>query len=249
MKALALFLLLALPLRAGELRVAVASNAEAAFAVLAERFGSEHAVRVIRVSGSTGRHHAQILHGAPFELLFAADAATPQSLLASGHALETGTYAHGVLVLWSPRPDLIDAEGAVLRDGAFRRLAIANATVSPYGQAAEDVLNSMNLLASTRPRLARGSNIGQTAHFVSSGAAELGFVALSQLQKPGGGEIPGSVWFPPAGSHAPLEQKWALLRESPAARAFLAFLETPAAREILAGHGYTLPEAHDPGSG
>jgi len=244
-----LLLCVALPLGASELRIAVASNAEAAIAVLCARFEATHGVRVLRVSGSTGRHHAQIINGAPFDLLFAADAETPERLHASGHAPATGTYAFGVLVLWSPQPGLIDREGSVLRSGTFRKLALANAQTAPYGKAAEEVLQSMDLLEGLRPRLVRGSNIGQTAHFVSSGAADLGFIALSQIQSPGGGELPGSFWFPPAGSHAPLEQKWALLRDTPAARAFLKFLTTPEARACLEGYGYTLPEhdAPDPG--
>lgn len=237
-----ILLWMGLPLCASELRIAVASNADAVFAALAERFEAVHAVRVIRVSGSTGRHHAQIVNGAPFDLLFAADAETPDSLLASGHASATGTYAYGVLVLWSPTPGLIDRGGTVLGNGGFRRLALANPRVAPYGKAAEEVLASLGLFETLNPRLVRGSNIGQTAHFVSSGAADLGFIALSQVQNPDGRGIPGSFWFPPADSHASLEQKWALLRDTPAAQAFLAFLTTPEARELLAGYGYTLPE-------
>lgn len=249
MKIPALFLLLALPLGAGELRIAVASNADAAFAALSERFTRESGVRVVPVSGATGRHYAQIVNGAPFDLLIAADAETPARLHASGHALETGTYGFGVLVLWSARPELVDAQGAVLHRADFRRLALANATVAPYGKAAEEVLGSLNLLEALGPKLVRGSNIGQTAHFVSSGAADLGFVALSQLQRPGGGELPGSHWIPPADSYTPLEQRWALLSDRPEARAFLAFLATPGARDLLRGYGYTLPEPHasDPG--
>lgn len=244
-----LLLLLAPWLEASEVRLAVASNAEAAFAALAERFEAAHDVRVILVSGSTGRHHAQIVNGAPFDLLFAADAETPERLHASGHAAASGTYAYGVLVLWSPQPGLIDRDGEILRTGTFRRLAYANPAVAPYGKAAEEVMIAMDLLDPLRPRLVRGSSIGQTAHFVSSGAADLGFIALSQIQKPEGAAIPGSLWFPPAGSHAPLEQKWALLNDTPSARAFLTFLTTPEARKLLEGYGYTLPEydAPDPG--
>lgn len=244
-----ILLLMWVPLWATELRIAVASNADAAFAAVIERFEAAHDVRVIRVSGSTGRHHAQIVNGAPFDLLFAADAETPERLHAAGHAAATGTYAFGVLVLWSPRPGLIDPEGAVLRGDGFRTLALANAAVAPYGKAAEEVLSSLGLLDRVQPRLVRGSNIGQTAHFVSSGAADLGFIALAQIQKPGIKSLPGSVWFPPAGSHAPLEQKWALLNDTPSARAFLSFLNMPEVREILEGYGYRLPEHHAPDPG
>ena len=246
----ALFCLLpACMLTAGELRIAVASNAEAAFSALSEKFEATHDIRVIRVSGSTGRHHAQIVHGAPFDLLFAADAETPLRLRESGHAAAVGTYAYGVLVLWSPHPGRVNGAGDVLRRAEFRRLAVANAAVSPYGRAAEEVLSALEVNNTLRPRIVRGSNIGQTAHFVSSGAADLGFVALSQIREPEQEDLPGSYWFPPADMYSPLEQKWALINDTPAARSFLLFLQTPEARELLLGYGYTLPESDAPDPG
>jgi molybdate transport system substrate-binding protein len=242
-------LILLLPLRADGLRIAVASNADPAFRELIEQFEASHAVNVVRVSGATGRHYAQIVNGAPFDLLFAADAETPLRLRQSGHARHTGTYAFGVLALWSPRSGVVDRGEDALRDGSLRRLAIANANTAPYGRAAEEVLATLGLTETLRARLVRGSNVGQTAHFVSSGAADAGFVALSQILPPCGADIPGSVWLPPADSYAPIQQDWALLRDTPAARAFLLFLTQPESRALLERYGYTLPEhdAIDPG--
>ena len=70
-----------------------------------------------------------------------------------------------------------------------------------------------------------------------TGAAELGFVALSQvISEPG-----GSRWLVPASDHAPIDQQAILLftgDKNPAARAFLAFLRGPEAREIIKRYGY-----------
>lgn len=101
------------------------------------------------------------------------------------------------------------------------------------------MLEARGLWTRLRDRLVRGENISQTYHFVSSGNAELGFVARSQL----GAEIPGSHWIVPTRLHRPIEQQAVLLRESAAARAFLDYLR--GAAEIIRAQGYQLPASHE----
>ena len=78
---------LALVTHAGEVQVAVAAN----FAVPLERIGagftatSGHTLKVS--AGATGKFHSQIVAGAPFEVLLAADDETPRKLVADGHAV------------------------------------------------------------------------------------------------------------------------------------------------------------------
>jgi molybdate transport system substrate-binding protein len=88
-----------------------------------------------------------------------------------------------------------------------------------------------------RPKLVMGSSLTQTYQFVDTGAAELGFVALSQvIRRPG-----GSRWLVPAADHAPIDQQAILLytgQNNAAAKAFLAFLKSPAAIEIIRRYGY-----------
>src|SRR5690606_40793957 len=112
---------------ADEIVVAVASNFTSTLEQIADRFeaGTGHEVTI--VSGATGRHYAQIVNGAPYDLFFAADAETPARLAQEG--LTQGdpiSYAQGRLALWSRDPQLVDAAGAVLRSDAFSSLAIAN---------------------------------------------------------------------------------------------------------------------------
>lgn len=226
-----------------ETLVGVAANFAVPARELADEFFQATGSRVILVSGSTGKIYAQISNGAPLAAFLAADEEKPALLEEKGAALPGTrfTYAVGRLVLWSSRNDLVDPEAEVLKEEGFRHLAVANPRLAPYGLAAQRVLESRGLWQVLQPRLVRGENIGQTFQFVFSGNAELGFVALSQYL----GLDParrGSVWLVPESLHAPILQQAVLLKDDPVARAFLEFLKSPAAREIIRDHGYGFPD-------
>ena len=134
-------------------------------------------------------------------------------------------------------PGYVDADGRVLETGDFQILAIANPELAPYGAAARDVLMARNVWSSWKRRLVQGQDIGQAYSFVFTGNAELGFVAYSQI-KQAGREIAGSYWLVPESLHRPIAQEAVLLRDVPAARAFIEFVKSPAAREIIRRYGY-----------
>lgn len=227
---------------AGEIRVAVASNFGEVIKVIAARFERRTGHQVIISLGSTGKHYAQIRNGAPFDVFFAADEHRPKLLEQEGIALPGSrfTYAIGKLILWSPRDGYVDSAGAVLKQGAFRYLAIANPRLAPYGKAAREVLEALGLWDSLGDRMVRGENIGQAFQYVKSGTAELGFVAYSQVKRPGH-PIEGSYWIVPRELYTPIRQQAVLLKDSAAARAFLSFVKSEAAREIIHNYGYTTP--------
>lgn len=228
--------------RADEVRVAVAANFLATARAITARFAEQTGHRVELAAGSTGRFHAQIVAGAPFDVLLAADAATPERLIASGHAVADSrhTYAVGRLVLWSADPDLVDADGAVLDSDRYTRLALANPKLAPYGAAAIEVLSARGILERVRPRIITGESVGQAWRFVLTGNAELGLVALAQVrasEKPAA----GSMWLVPQALYGELRQDAVLLehgRDNAAARALLEYLRGPAARELIRAHGY-----------
>lgn len=240
------------PAVAAEALVAVAANFAGAMAQLEAAFegGSPHRIRVS--TGATGTLYAQATHGAPYDILMAADRARPERLEAVGLAVPGSrrTYVVGRLVLWSTEPDRVAGDGAdTLRAGEFRRLAIANPELAPYGSAARDVLRRLDLYDPLRDRIVMGENIGQAHAMVATGSAELGFVALSQLTER---NAAGSRWTVPETLHAPIRQDLALLRRgagNAAARAFLDFLETPTARHILVAAGYRVPPVPPGGEG
>lgn len=236
-------LLAPLSLPAGEIRVAVASNFRVAMADLAKRFEANTGHEVTVIPGSSGKHYAQIVHGAPFDAFFSADAERPMRLERERriHPGSRFTYAIGKLVLWSAREDFVDPEGEVLRAGAFEHLAIANPQLAPYGAAAREVLQSLGIWQPLAARLVRGENIGQTFQFVVSGNADLGFVSRAQLRIPGR-DFGGSAWDPPQSLYGRIEQQAVLLKDSGAARAFLAFVQSEASRALIRAYGYDVPD-------
>jgi molybdate transport system substrate-binding protein len=226
-----------------ELRLAVASNFAPAMKEIASRFTLQSGQPVVVIAGSTGKHYAQITHGAPYDIFFAADSVRPARLADAGVGVENSlyTYALGRLVLWSKKENLIDPAGTIPADKNFRHIAIANPKLAPYGQAAKEVLQKLDRWDSIRSKLVRGENIAQTFQFVYSGNAELGFVARSQLLKSAGSET-GSSWDVPDHMHTPIQQQGILLVDSEDARRFMDFMKSTQVREIILAYGYDLPD-------
>jgi len=247
---LALVLILALAVNAAnaaELRVATASNFRNAMVALVREFEQASGHRAVPIYGSTGKLYAQIINGAPFDALFAADTLRPERLERDGLAVPGSrfTYARGRLVLWSPQADYVDEQGRVLEQKNFRRLAIANPELAPYGVAARDVLEALGLWQQLGQRLVQGENIGQAFLFVRSGNAELGFVAWSQLVS-GPQPVEGSFWLVPENLYNPIEQQAVALTNTDATRAFLSFVRSTEAAGIIRDHGYATPESGRP---
>lgn len=228
---------------AGQVQVAIAANFTAPMKLLSAAFEKETGHSVVLSFGATGRFYAQISHGAPFDVLLAADDKTPVRLEKEGMAVKGSrfTYATGRLVLWSAQPKLVDAQGEVLKTGDFKKLAIAAPKLAPYGAAALETINKLGLLSRLEPRLVTGESIGQTYSFVATGNAELGFIALSQVTE--NSQIKnGSAWVIPEALHSPIRQDAVLLTKgsgNQAAVMLLAFLKTENAKAVIRSFGYT----------
>ncbi|TGG94296.1 molybdate ABC transporter substrate-binding protein [Natronospirillum operosum] len=229
----------------------MAANFNPTLEHLVTQYQSQHPDFRVRISsGSSGKHFAQIRQGAPFDLFFSADDQRTADLVDSGEALPDSrlVYALGQLMLWSNDPELIPEDGlALLQSGEFRRLAIANPRVAPYGVAAEALLDNAGVQLQSR-QLVTGQSISQAFTFVRSGNAELGLVAASQvivLERQQGGEPMGSRWLPPADSYPPIVQEAVMLQagaDNPWAAAFMQWVRCDqVAHGILEQDGYLLP--------
>ena len=231
-------------LHAGEVQVAVAANFTAPMQQIAADFAKDTGHKAVMSFGATGKFYAQIVNGAPFEVFLAADDTTPARLEKEGHVVPGSryTYAVGKLVLWSAKPDFVDARGEVLKGGKFNKLSIANPKTAPYGAAAIETLKKLQLLEATQPKFVQGENISQTLQFVFTGNADLGFVALSQVFKDGR-ITEGSAWIVPGEFHEPIHQDAAILakgKDNPAAVALAAYLKGDKARAVIRSFGYDL---------
>jgi molybdate transport system substrate-binding protein len=229
------------PVVADELRVAVASNFRYAIEDLAPRFERATGHDVTLIFGSTGKHFAQIQNGAPFDVFLAADELRPRMLEEDALAVSGSrfVYAIGKLVLWSA-----DAKATVDRDrllaGDYRFLAIANPTLAPYGRAARQAMRKLDIWENTYPRIVRGENVAQAYQYVVTGNADLGLIALAQIQIPGAGRS-GSHWEVPPTYYDPIRQQAVLLNDTPATRAFASFLREDDTLAIIQSYGFDLP--------
>lgn len=243
-RAVIFFLLLSpVTLLASELRVAVAANFLGTLNQLAPLYEAHSGQKLLISSGSTGRHYAQIVNGAPFDVFLSADIKRPVLLVEEGLAVAASrfTYARGVLVLWSDNPDLPLQNGEFLGSPELSHLALVNPRTAPYGAAGVEVMEQLGVYQSLLgSRIAQAENLTQAMQYVTSGTAQAGFLALSQIIQPDG-SLRGNTWLPPASSYSSLEQQAVVLTASPqqpAAQAFLNWLKSEEAHTVIKAAGY-----------
>lgn len=239
------FGLMSAPVCAGEVRVAVASNFAAPMERIAAMFQQQSGHTVKASFGASGKFYTQIAGGAPFDVFLSADDEIPKRMTQEGLAVGGSrfVYAMGTLVLWSAQPSLVDANGAVLRNGIYNKLAIANPRFAPYGMAAKETLEKLTMWNAIQGKLVKGENIALTYQLAATEQADLAFVALSQVMRDGK-VTEGSWWLVPPELHKPIRQSAVLLsgaKDQDAAQAFLVFLKNPKAAAIIRSFGYEMP--------
>jgi molybdenum ABC transporter, periplasmic molybdate-binding protein len=229
---------------ADEVQVAVAANFTAPIQAIAKDFEKDTGHTLVAAYGATGQFYAQIKNGAPFEVFLAADDSTPAKLEQEKEIVPGSrfTYAIGTLALWSAKEGYVDAKGDVLKQNTYKHLSIANPKAAPYGLAATQVLDKLKLTEATKGKIVEGQNITQAFQFVSTGNAELGLVALSQIYKDGK-VTSGSAWIVPSNLHDPIRQDAVILnkgKDSAAAKALVEYLKGPKAAAVIKSYGYEL---------
>jgi len=224
---------------AENLRVAVASNFAPTLVLIAQQFEKKYSHHIDVIKGSTGKFYAQIKQGAPYHVFLAADALHPQLLEQESLIVPNSryTYAIGKLVLWSPKhpKDVLE----ILRGNKFNKLAIANPRIAPYGQAAIEVLQQLELYDQIKTKLVYGENVAQAFQYVQSGNAELGFIPLSLVRT-----TSLDYWLPAENAYHKLEQQLVILKTSKKqalAKSFVDFIKREDTRALIQAQGYETP--------
>lgn len=224
------------------LRVAVAGNFAALAREIAGQFEATTGYEVELSVGSTGQLYAQIVQGAPFQVLLAADTERPRRLIASGQGVSGSqfTYATGRLAaLTSSRARSAPDVSTALNN--WEMIAIANATTAPYGAAGEQVLARLGLDV-RRDRIVTATGVAQAFQFVASGAVDGGLVALAQAAT-----LDSTQWVAvPDSLHDPIDQDAVLIKGSEtdaAALAWMRFLRSPEVRALIEARGYEVTES------
>ena len=227
---------------ADDLRIGVASNFRSTLEQIATGFELAHNIEVEVSAASTGALFAQVKSGAPFDILFAADSIRPALLESEGHTRLRRTYAYGQLVFWTP--------GKPANETTLKQykgtMAIANPRHAPYGKAATDTLELMQVKSD---RVVYGTNIAQAFNFVRTGNAPAGLIALSQIKHL---NVPAiEFWVVPPESYAPIEQQLVVLENaSMNAELFVAYTFDPGTTRLIEKSGYLVSDTgNQPGTG
>ena len=221
------------------LRIAVASNFAPTLKKLLARYNPDQIKfpNPLIIPASSGTLFLQIKHGAAFDLFLSADRERPELLTEASLALidSQQTYAYGQLALWSAKHEIAADPFTALKNNK-QRLAIANPRIAPYGKAAKQVLENLQVWDSYKTGLIQGINIGQTFQQTRSQAVSLGLVSNSQLVL---NNLQGVTI--PAYLHQPIEQQLVILKRSqhiPQAQRFVKFLMSEQSQQFIADSGY-----------
>lgn len=249
-KRIAVFVLVSVATQAfgqkeNKLRIAAASDLKFALDSLISVFKTASPGTIAVTYGSSGKLFEQISHSAPFDLFFSADITYPKQLQEKGlTSSEVYPYAIGRIVLWSKKLDVQKDEMNTLSDASIKKIAIANPAHAPYGKRAAEALTYYKMLGQLKSKLVYGDNISQTAQFVTTGAADIGIVALSLALSPNMQKEGGNYYLIPENSHKPLEQGAVLTLQAKGndyANDFLAFMKADTAEAVLRHFGFRKP--------
>jgi molybdate transport system substrate-binding protein len=232
----------------GTVRVAAAADLKFTMGEIVEAFRQERpAINVLVSYGSSGNFYAQLSNHAPFDIFFSADVDYPRRLIRQGVALADSEFLYGVgrLVVWVSRTSPIEVEKLgmqALLSPSVRRIAIANPRHAPYGRAAEAAMKSLGVYNQVKDRLVLGDSVLQTAQFVESGGAEVGFISHALALAPPLRDK-GRFWEVPMDAYPRREQGGVILswaQDRPAAEALRDFVLSEGGRAILRRHGFRL---------
>lgn len=223
--------------------VAAASDLKFALDSVITQFNRSQNGKVEVTYGSSGKLSEQIANGAPFDLFFSADISYPEKLKQDGKASsEIYRYGKGRIVIWSKKNDPAKAEIKSLIDPSIKKIAIANPLHAPYGKRAAEAIEYYKLAVSDK--LVYGENISQTAQFISTGAADIGIIALSLALSPNMKRESGKYFLIPESSHQPLIQGAMITvsgRDKKLALDFFAYIKSDSAKAILKHFGFSEP--------
>jgi molybdate transport system substrate-binding protein len=225
-----------------EIVVAAAANLTDAFGEVGRRFTTKTGVRVTYSFGATANLAKQIEGGAPFDVFASADVARVDELARKGLILgETrAVYARGRLVLWVPaggRAQVTRLED--LADAGVARVAVAKPDAAPYGRAAVESLQALNLWAAVEPKVVYSQSVAQAKQFAASGNADAAFLPRSLVKEGEGMAVEVEERL-----HAPIDQALGVVRASGKqgrAKQFAEFVLREEGQAVLKSFGYDSP--------
>lgn len=242
--ALAVTASLSLAAQGADLVVSAASSLTNAFRELGPAFEAQQpGTSVVFNFAASDALLAQIAKGAPVDVFASADHAAMDRADAQ-RLLQPGTrrdFVGNTLVMIVPADSALALKRpADLTQAAVRRVAIGNPAIVPVGRYTRAALDAAQLWPQIEPKAVLAQSVRQALDYVARGEVEAGFVyATDAAVMKDKVRVVATV---PTGTA--ITYPVAAIAGGPnpvAARAFLAFLATPAAQGVLARHGFTPP--------
>jgi molybdate transport system substrate-binding protein len=224
------------------LLVACASSTQYALKEISDQFKKETGIEVNLIFGSSGKLAQQIISGAPFHVFLSADTLYPYRIHQGGYAAaEVRKYAYGRLALWTNIDDM-NPDVEKLKSEKYRKIAVANPKLAPYGKAAFEVLYNTGWDPEIEVKLIYGENIMQTSQYILSKSCQVGFTALSVVKSPRMTKI-GKWALIDKNLHSPITHSMVVIKTenekmASDARKFHEFILSEKGQEILEKYGY-----------
>jgi len=250
LKALIAFLALNVACSAQEIAVAAAADLRPAMEEIVTKFEQSQPGTAVKVTyGSSGNFFQQIQNGAPFDLFFSANTDYPKKLESAGLIVPGSDYeyARGKIVLLVSASSKLDLNQGlkILLNAAVNKIAIADPSHAPYGQAAVAALKSESIYEKVSSKLVTGENISQAASFVLSGAADVGIASLSLALAPASKQQVRYAEIP-ASDYPPIQQACVVIKASKnqqLATQFQTYFRSKEVDSVLERYGFGIAES------
>jgi len=192
---------------------------------------------------SSGTLQHQIEQGAPVDIYFPAAQKQMDTLQSAGLILadtRKNIVANDLVLIAPSATDNIHTFQDLAKS-LVKTVAIGEPATVPAGMYAQQTLEHLGLWADVQKKAVYAKDVRQVVTFVASGNADAGLVYRTDAQT---SPKIRTIFTAPPDSHDPIVYPAAVLKNSKepdAAKAFLAFLETPHALEIFKTYGFNDP--------
>ena len=229
---------------AADLTVSAASSLTNAFKDIAQVFEAAHPGTKVQLNfGASGALLQQMAKGAPVDVFASADQETMDKAQKDGliKGADRKDFVRNKLVLIVPTDaKIVPATLNDLTQPGITRVAIANPASVPVGRYSQTALQAANLWTVLQAKAINTQNVRQSLDYVARGEVDAGFVyatdaAIMKDKVKVAFEVPleTAILYPIA--------KTATTPHAAEAAAFINYLATPTAQDILGKYGFARP--------
>lgn len=232
---------------AEEVKVAVTRAFLEVFQQIKPLFEAETGHTIVVISDTSAVLYEKIKSGEVVDVFLAADLKYPKKLIEENLAIPNSffVYAMGRLALWTKSDKFRRLDENSLR--TVESLVIADPEISPYGQAAQQILRAIGVWEQLNPKLKITRTLIDAYQDIAQQKIDVGFILLSQyLSKL---DNLGTVyWIVPQSYYQPLYQAAVVLHSGDSflgTHSLLEFLQCPRITKIINEFGFKVEKSID----